>query len=84
MKVYYLFKGRTFFKQYIPSKGYHFGIKLSCFVTETGYVLNFIIYTRAFTQIQEDPDDPNVRKLGIIILTLMNPYMNRDHCLYYE
>jgi hypothetical protein len=47
-----LFKGRLLFKQYIPSKRHRFGIKTFVICDcETGYVLDFIVYTGATTEI---------------------------------
>jgi hypothetical protein len=43
-----LFKGRLMFKQYIKTKRHKFGIKLYVLCDcETGYVLDFIVYTGA-------------------------------------
>lgn len=80
-----LFKGRIFFRQYIPFKRHRFGIKFFLLCDcETGYVLDFIIYTGAATQIQEHFGDTSLGKSGNIVLTLMNPYLNRGHCLHVD
>lgn len=79
-----LFKGRIFFKQYIPSKRHRFGVKFFLLCDcETGYILDFIVYTGATTQI-EDFGEPNLGKSGNVVLTLMTPYLNRGHCLYVD
>lgn len=76
-----LFKGRLSFRQYIPSKRHRFGIKFFVMVDcETGYVLDFLIYTGASTEITEF--DSSLGKSGNIVLTLTEPYWNKGHRLY--
>ncbi|KAJ8966363.1 hypothetical protein NQ314_003564 [Rhamnusium bicolor] len=78
-----LFKGRLHFKQYIPSKRSRFGVQL--FLTcdcKTGFVLNFIIYTGATTDLL--PDDFNLGKSGQVVLTLLKKYLNKGHVLYID
>jgi hypothetical protein len=77
-----LWKGRLVFKQYIPSKRHRFGVKLfEICDSETGYILGFIVYTGASTAIER------TEKFGIsgdIVLTLMKPYLNKNHILYVD
>lgn len=77
-----LWKGRLAFKQYIPSKRHRFGVKLfEICDAETGYILDLIIYTGASTNIQRNEE------FGIsenIVLTLMEPYLNKGHTLYVD
>ena len=62
-----LYKGRLFFKQYIPSKRSRFGIKSFVICDcKTGYVLDFIIY---------------FGKSGNITLTLLKSYVGKGHTL---
>lgn len=76
-----LFKGRLSFKQYIPSKRHRFGIKLFVLCDcETGYILDFIIYCGATSDIQEY--DTQLGKSGNIVFTLMQPYLGSGHTLY--
>jgi hypothetical protein len=74
-----LFKGRLMFKQYIKTKRHKFGIKLYILCDcETGYVLDFIVYTGAQTEME------SVSELGVsggIVATLMKPYLNKGHSL---
>lgn len=74
-----LWKGRLVFKQYIPSKRHRFGVKIfEICDAETGYILDLIIYTGAYTNIQQNEEFEN------IVLTLMEPYMNKGHTLYVD
>lgn len=76
-----LFKGRLSFRQYIPSKRHRFGVKFFVMVDcETGYILDFIIYTGVSSEIKVEDD-----KLGIsgnVVMTLTEPYWNRGHKLF--
>lgn len=77
-----LFKGRLFFKQYVLSKRHRFGIKFFVMCDcKTGYILDFIIYTGGSTEIVNS-DIENLGKLGNIVLTLINAYLNKWHTLY--
>lgn len=76
-----LFKGRISFRQYIPSKRHRFGMNFFVLVDcETGYILDFIIYTRSSTTVTEF--DSKVGKSGNIVLTLTEPCWNKGHRLY--
>lgn len=76
-----LFKGRISFRQYIPSKRHRFGIKFFVIVDcETGYLLDFILYTGAATEITNFDD--NLGKSGNIVMTLTEKYWNKGHVLY--
>lgn len=76
-----LFKGRISFRQYIPSKRHRFGIKFFVLVDcETGYILDYIIYTGSATEIREI--DEKFGKSGNIVLTLTENYWNKGHRLY--
>lgn len=76
-----LFKGRLSFKQFIPSKRHRFGVKFFILCDcETGYILNFIIYCGAGSDILEEA--ANVGISGNIVLTLMKKYLNNGHTLY--
>jgi len=77
-----LFKGRLSFRQYIPSKASRFGIKFFVLCDcATGYVLNFIIYTGKTT---EYVPHPHVGISGSLVMTLMEPYLDRGHTLYID
>lgn len=80
-----LFKGRIFFKQYIPSKRHRFGIKFFLLCdSETGYVLDFIIYTGATTEINTGFEEEGLGKSGQIVLTLMETYLGKGHTLFLD
>ena len=77
-----LWKGRLSFKQYIPSKRHHFCVKLfilcDCY---TKFVLNFIIYTGAETEIDSYPE---VGISGSVVLTLMKNDLKNNHTLFVD
>lgn len=79
-----LFRGRVFFRQYIPSKRHRFGIKFFLLCDcETGYILDFIIYTGASTNIKEF-EVADIGKSGNIVLTLLEPYLKNGHTLFVD
>ena len=70
-----LWKGRLYFKQYIPSKIF---VLCNC---RTGFILDFIIYTGSQTEIQRN------NQLGVsgsIIMTLMDSYLHKGHNLFID
>jgi hypothetical protein len=77
-----LFKGRLSFIQYTPSKRHRFGIKTFVICDcETGYVLYFILYTGATTEIVPD------REFGVsgaVVMTLMEKYLQKGHTLWID
>lgn len=80
-----LFRGRIFFKQYIPSKRHRFGIKLFLLCDcDTGYILDFIIYTGATSDIKDFTDRYDIGKSGSIVMSLLEPYVEKGHMLYID
>lgn len=76
-----LWKGRLSFKQFIKTKRHRFGIKLFVLCdVETDYILDFIIYTGAETNLL--PCDKNIGISGTVVMTLMEPYLKKGHNLY--
>lgn len=76
-----LWKGRLRFKQYIPLKRNRFGIKLFEIVDcETGFVLNFIVYTGADTDYQKF----GLRITGDIVAHFLQPYFYKGHVMYVD
>ncbi|KAF0747901.1 Uncharacterized protein FWK35_00022580 [Aphis craccivora] len=75
-------KGRLCFKQFIPSKRHRFGIKLFVLCDcESGYILDFLVYTGAQTQIDL------IESLGMsgsVVSTLMKPYFHKGHIIYLD
>lgn len=79
-----LYKGRLYFKQYIPSKRHRFGVKFFLLCDcETGYVLDFIIYTGVTTDVEEYTAE-KMGKSGEIVMTLLAPYLNKGHTLFVD
>lgn len=76
-----LFKGRLFFKQYIPSKRNRFGIKMFVLCDcVTGYILDFIIYTGSASDIQ----NYELGRSGDIVAILVHPYLQKGHTVYVD
>ncbi|XP_046142146.1 piggyBac transposable element-derived protein 4-like [Osmia bicornis bicornis] len=75
-----LYKGRCYFKQFIPSKRSRFGIKtfLLC-DCKTNYILDFIIYTGRKTDINENNTAIGIS--GNVVMTLLQPYLEKGHTL---
>lgn len=77
-----LFKGRCFFKQFIPSKRSRFGIKSFVICDcRTGYVEDFIVYCGARTDLTSNKHLAEIGISGNIVMTLMEPYLNKGHVL---
>lgn len=75
-----LYKGRCYFKQYIPSKRSRFGIKLFLLCDcKTNYVLDFIIYTGQKTNITKSNTAIGIS--GDVVMTLLQPYLGKGHAL---
>lgn len=74
-----LYKGRCYFKQFIPSKRSRFGIKLFLLSDcKTNYVLDFISYTGQKTNISGSNT-----AIGISgdVMMLLQPYLEKGHTL---
>ena len=75
-----LYKGRCYFKQFIPSKRSRFGIKLFVLSDcKTNYVLNFIIYIGQKTNISRTNIAIGIS--GDVVMTLLQPYLGKGHTL---
>lgn len=81
-----LFKGRLSFRQYIPSKRHRFGVKMFMMCdSQTKYCLDFIIYTGANTDLDVIPEKyKEIGKSGQVVMTLIGPYMDKNHALYLD
>ena len=77
-----LWRGRLAFRQYMPQKRHRFGFKIFeiCDV-DSGYILDFMLYTGAATDIQFDPD---LKFSGSVVKTLMTPYLGKGHNLFVD
>lgn len=74
------FKGRIYFRQYIPSKRKRarFGMKASVMTeAKTGYICEIQIYTRAIHN-----EEREVNQSGHVVRELMVHYLNAGHHLY--
>ena len=79
-----LFRGRVFFRQYIPSKRHRFGVKFFLLCDcDTGYILDFIVYTGATTNVKEF-ERADIGKSGNIVMTLLEPYLEKGHTLFVD
>lgn len=78
-----LWKGRLSFKQFIPSERSRFGIKLfeAC-DCETGYILNFIIYTGQRTELDENVSDLGIS--GAVVTSFLKNYLDKNHILFVD
>lgn len=75
-----LFKGHLQFKQYIPKKRGHFGIKMFVLCdVEGNYIIDYIIYAGAGTEIMSG--NANWGKSGDVVVSLL-PYLNQGHTIY--
>lgn len=77
-----LFKGRCFSKHFIPSKRRKFEIKsFVVYDCRTGYIEDFIVYCEARTNTTNNNHLAEIGKSGNIVMTLMEPYLNKGHVL---
>ena len=77
-----LWRGNIGFRQYIPSKRHRFGLKLFVMCDcKTGYILDFILYTGADTELSAETS-PDLGLSGSIVATMMQPYLDKGHVLY--
>lgn len=77
-----LWRGRLGFRQYIPQKRNRFGMKffVLCDV-ESGFILDFIIYTGKGTDIEIDKE---LGYSGSVVKKLLEPYLDKGHNLYVD
>jgi hypothetical protein len=70
------------FKQYIPTKRHKFGIKISLLCDcKTGFVLDFILYSSAETEIYYQDE---LGLSGSIVITLLKRFLNKGHSLFVD
>lgn len=77
-----LWRGRLAFRQYIPQKRNRFGLKffILCDV-ESGYILDFIVYTGTGTEIEVDKE---LGYSGSVVKKLLEPHLSKGHNLYVD
>lgn len=71
------FKGRIFFRQYIPRKPHSTGVKYWALVDETGYLYYFQIYTGKKTRRNAEKKQAKTL-LAFSVLQAMNAAVNLD------
>jgi len=78
-----LWKGRLFFKQYIPSKRNRFGVKLYVLCDAyTRYILKFFVYSGG-KEIEYTHNDA-LGKSGSIVTSLLDSYLEKGHVIYVD
>ncbi|CAB4065087.1 unnamed protein product [Lepeophtheirus salmonis] len=76
----HLFKDRLGWKQYVPMKRSHYGMKsYSLFESETGYIWNFFFYLGKNTAFSEE--FKNFSRSTKIVLQLMTHLLDKGYCL---
>jgi len=78
-----LFKGRLGIKQFSKSKRARFGIKLFELRTKAGILLDLMVYTGRDMN-KELITDPELLTSGHITATLIQPYLNKGHRLFFD
>nr|CAH7748743.1 unnamed protein product [Callosobruchus chinensis] len=74
-----LWRGRLSFRQYIPNKRHKYGIKLYELTTDSGYILNIIIYVGKGTL--ESQNDSHATS---VVKQLLQDYLGKGHILYID
>ena len=79
-----LFRGRTIFRQYIPSKRHRFGLKFFVLCDcATGYVLDFVLYSGTDIDIPAVSKNDALGFSGSVVKTLLGQtYLGKGHLLY--
>lgn len=79
------FRGRLSFRQYIKSKKARYGIKFYVLTTDDGYILNYKIYEgKQLVPIVSESNVKSTTKLEHLVMSLMNPYLDKGHNLYMD
>lgn len=74
-----LWRGRLSFRQYIPNKRHKYGIKLYELTTDTGYILNIIVYIGKGTLVDEKESHA-----AAVVKELLGDYLQKGHILYVD
>ncbi|XP_037794136.1 piggyBac transposable element-derived protein 4-like [Penaeus monodon] len=75
-----LWRGRLAFRQHMPNKRHRFGLKLFLICdVETGFMLDFILYTGAHTETQVDS---KFSFAGSVVNILIEPNLSKGHNLF--
>ncbi len=73
-----LWRGSISFRQYIPSKRLRFGLKLFAICDcKTGFVQDLVLYAGDGTEVT---DDRSLGLPGAVVMTLMEPYLDKKSC----
>ena len=75
-----LSKGHLIFREYIPTKRHRLSIKVFIICDwHTEVMLGFIVCTRSSTEVKLHR---NLAKSGCVIISLMEPHVNKGHSLF--
>lgn len=74
-----LWRGRLFFRQYIPNKAAKYGIKLYELSTPNGFILNILIYEGKGTVYNQSSSHAHG-----VVQKLMDPYLKKGHVVYID
>ncbi|XP_020298636.1 piggyBac transposable element-derived protein 4-like [Pseudomyrmex gracilis] len=76
-----LWKGKLYFKQFLPLKRHRFGIKLFNLVDcKTGFLIDFIVYTGSDT----DYEKFGLGITGDIVAHFLKNFFNKGHVIYVD
>ena len=83
-KVLLLFKGRLYFRNFIPSKRSRYGIKIFALVDEYGYLWNFHVHTVAsdLRLPSSVTADAHLGFSGNIVASLMSPLFDMNYVVF--
>lgn len=74
------FRGRFGPKQYIPNKPSKYGIKAFTIAdSNTGYILDILVYTGADTLLNSDPAFSHLPQPGRVVMHLLGEYLNEGY-----
>lgn len=80
-----LWKGRLYFKQFLPLKSSRFGIKTyELYDSKTGYLWSFIVYTGKDTVFESPLAKSNTNKTSAIVLKLIEPLINQGRTVWMD
>ncbi|XP_022197351.1 piggyBac transposable element-derived protein 4-like [Nilaparvata lugens] len=66
------FRGRLFFRQYIPNKTHRYGVKIFKLCNQQGYTLKMIVYTGKLFNVGQNLGEQ-------VVLQLLGDYLNEGH-----
>lgn len=84
-EVLLLFKGRLYFRNFIPSKRSRYGIKIYALVDQSGYMWNFHIHTMASNLVIPEALTSEASKLGFggkVVVSLASPLFDMNYSIF--